>query len=75
MQLTKLSQKKMGTSGTIHHVQSGFLAAKLADLGLFQGNTVEVLYKAPFGDPLAVEVGGTVVSLRLEEADWITVEA
>ena len=45
----------------------------MADLGLFAGNEIEVIFKAPFGDPLAVSVGGTVVSLRLEEAEWITI--
>ena len=59
----------------IESVKGGFLAPKLADLGLFEGSDVSVLYRAPLGDPLAVEVQGTVVSLRLEEADWITVDA
>jgi len=72
---TKLSDIALGKSGTITKVADGFLAAKMADLGLFQGNTVSVLFRAPLGDPLAVSVGGTVVSLRLEEAAWITLES
>lgn len=70
-----LSQLPLGTPAMIESVKGGFLAPKLADLGLFEGSDVSVLYRAPLGDPLAVEVQGTVVSLRLEEADWITVDA
>lgn len=70
-----LSKLNIGEHGVIGTVKGGFLAPKLADLGLFEGSDVAILYKAPLGDPLAVEVQGTVVSLRREEADWITVEA
>jgi ferrous iron transport protein A len=70
-----LSQLPLGAHAMIQSVKGGFLAPKLADLGLFEGSDVAVLYRAPLGDPLAVEVQGTVVSLRREEADWITVEA
>lgn len=71
----KLSEVALGQTRIIKQVASGFLAAKMADLGLYQGNTVSVIFKAPFGDPLAVSVGGTVVSLRLDEAEWITLES
>lgn len=70
-----LSELNIGEQGIIGAVKGGFLAPKLADLGLFEGSDVAILYRAPLGDPLAVEVQGTVVSLRREEADWITVEA
>lgn len=71
----KLSEIALGQTRIIKKVNSGFLAAKMADLGLFQGNAVSVIFKAPLGDPLAVSVGGTVVSLRLDEAEWITLES
>jgi ferrous iron transport protein A len=71
----KLSEIALGQTRIIKHVTAGFLAAKMADLGLYQGNAVSVIFKAPLGDPLAVSVGGTIVSLRLDEAKWITVEA
>ncbi len=71
----KLSEIALGQPKIIKEVTSGFLAAKMADLGLYQGNEVSVIFKAPLGDPLAVSVGGTVVSLRLDEAEWITLES
>lgn len=73
MEESILSRVHLGKRGVITKVKSGFLAAKMADLGLFEGNEIEVIFKAPFGDPLAVAVGGTIVSLRLEEAEWITI--
>jgi ferrous iron transport protein A len=73
MEEAVLSKAHLGKRGVITKVKSGFLAAKMADLGLFEGNEIEVIFKAPLGDPLAVAVSGTVVSLRLEEAEWITI--
>lgn len=73
MEEAVLSKAHLGKRGVITQVRSGLLAAKMADLGLFAGNEIEVIFKAPLGDPLAVSVGGTVVSLRLEEAEWITI--
>jgi Fe2+ transport system protein FeoA len=70
----KLSEIAIGESARILEVDSGFLAAKMADLGLFQGNDVSVVFKAPFGDPMAVSVGGTMISLRMDEAQLISVE-
>ncbi len=70
----KLSEIAVGESARIMEVDSGFLAAKMADLGLFQGNDVAVIFKAPLGDPMAVSVGGTMISLRMDEAQLISVE-
>jgi len=36
---------------------------------------VKVLFKAPFGDPIAVDVDGYVLSLRKSEADLVQIEA
>jgi Fe2+ transport system protein FeoA len=42
-------------------------------MGLYQGQEVEVLFKAPFGDPIAVNINGYVLSLRLNEACLVEV--
>jgi Fe2+ transport system protein FeoA len=42
-------------------------------MGLYVGQEVEILFSAPFGDPIAVNVGGYVLSLRLNEAALIEV--
>ncbi len=43
-------------------------------MGVIEGKRLTVLYRAPLGDPLAVDVGGYVLSLRLDEAGLVDVE-
>jgi len=55
-------------------ISQGPFTSRLADMGLHDGSTVRVIYRAPFGDPLALEIGNFVLSLRKEEASFIQVE-
>jgi len=50
------------------------LKPKLLEMGLYPGKEVEVLFRAPFGDPIAVDVSGYTLSMRLSEANLIEVE-
>ena len=47
---------------------------KLIDMGLFPGKEIRLLFKAPFGDPIAIDVQGYTLSLRREEAALISIE-
>jgi len=49
-------------------------ARRLMDLGLVRGTTVEVIRRAPLGDPLEVRVRGFMLTLRSAEAENITVD-
>ncbi len=49
--------------------------SRLYALGLYPGVWVEVLHLAPFGDPLQVKVGNTLLSIRKKEASLVMVEA
>ena len=69
-----LSTCKIGQSGVIQQLEADVLTPKLVEMGLYAGNQVKVLFKAPFGDPIAVEVGDYVLSLRLEEAKLVILE-
>lgn len=69
-----LAQLHTGEKSKISAVANGDLHAKITELGLFSGKQVEVLFKAPFGDPIAVNIEGYVLSLRKEEADLVEVE-
>ncbi len=44
-------------------------------MGLVPGMTVKVIGKAPLRDPVALRIGGSTISLRNSEADYIEVEA
>jgi ferrous iron transport protein A len=47
---------------------------RLMALGLLPGMVLKLVRKAPLGDPLAIEFGGQVVSLRLSEAESLIVD-
>ena len=47
---------------------------RLMDLGLIRGTTVEVVRRAPLGDPIEVKLRGFMLTLRRSEAEHITVE-
>ena len=49
-------------------------ARRLMDLGLIRGTTVEMVRRAPLGDPMEVRVRGFMLTLRRAEAEHITVE-
>lgn len=40
------------------------VADRLLELGFDEGAEVELLHRAPLGDPIAIRVDGTVVALR-----------
>lgn len=48
---------------------------RLHEMGFDEGIPIEVIHYGPFGgDPLAVNVDGTIIALRRSEADRIDVE-
>lgn len=49
------------------------LAQRLAEFGLFAGETLEFLAVAPLGDPLEFRIGETRVTLRKAEAAAVEV--
>lgn len=71
----KLTQAEKGIDVKIQSIDGDELRSKLLELGLTSGSTLRVLYTAPFGDPIAVDVEGFVLSLRKSEADLIQVVA
>ena len=68
-----LATSKRGKIMNVLSVQNSAISAKLIEMGLYVGQEVEILFRAPFGDPIAVNVGGYVLSLRLNEASLIEV--
>lgn len=51
------------------------LESRLYALGLYPGVVVDVLRAAPFGDPLQLKVGHTLLSIRKQEAKLVMVES
>jgi len=68
-----LDQILMNKNVIITELIENALTPKLIEMGLYPGKQVRLLFKAPFGDPIAIDVGGYVLSLRLEEAALVLV--
>lgn len=62
-----------GDFALIEEVIEAELCLYCQDLGIFPGKTFQLLHKAPFGGPLAFQLGETVISLRKDEARLIKV--
>ncbi len=73
--MKKLSQCKQGDSVKIASVSgSGPLRRRLLDMGFMKGTVLEVIRYAPLKDPMEVEIRNTHISLRVKEAELITIE-
>lgn len=70
-----LDQLRPGQRGVIEQVRgSDALMQRLLEMGLLEGEPVELLTFAPLGDPLEIRVGDYRLSLRRSEAACIQVE-
>lgn len=49
------------------------ISPKLIELGMTKGQKIKAVFKAPFGDPIAYELNGNLISMRKEEAQQIEV--
>jgi len=64
-----LDQLNPGMSGTVAEIGGEpALMQRLAELGLLEGEVVEVLVRAPLGDPIEIRCGNSRLSLRRREA-------
>ena len=71
----KLNDFKIGESGVIIKVEGqGKLRRRLLDMGVTPGAHVELKKKAPLGDPLEINIRGYELTLRLTEAQLVTLE-
>ncbi len=59
----------------ITSIKSSPFASKLTEMGLTQGQFIKALFRAPFGDPIAYECNGNILSMRKEEAQFIEVKS
>ncbi|WP_027180523.1 FeoA family protein [Maridesulfovibrio bastinii] len=53
---------------------SGQLGRRIRDMGLVPGTEFKVVGRAPLQDPVALRMKGFTLTLRNNEADFITVE-
>lgn len=72
--MTKLADISVGRYTTVLDLKSSdLLRERMLALGLTRGASVEVIRKGPSGDPTVYGIRGTMIALRREEAELITV--
>jgi ferrous iron transport protein A len=70
MPTTSIRTLDCGQSGIISTIRAeSELGRRIRDMGLVPGTVVTVYVRAPLRDPVALKVGGTIVTLRNSEAD------
>ena len=72
--MSSLDQLRVGQRASIAEVQGNdALGQRLLEMGLLEGEEIEVLGFAPFGDPMEIRLGDYRLSLRRREAARIRV--
>ncbi|MEL6588843.1 MAG: FeoA family protein [Bacteroidota bacterium] len=69
-----LDSMKIGERGKIIRVNSEELQIALMKLGVLPGDQFWVSNVAPLGDPIAITINRTKVSLRRKDASFVIVE-
>ena len=70
-----LSQIANGGTVKVTNVSQSSLKVKLMEMGIVKGRKLTVMYRAPLGDPIAIDGDGYVLSLRKDEAVFVEVES
>lgn len=69
----KLSELKVGQKAIIVGFDTDEISIKLMEMGLIPGEKIHIEKFAPLGDPISIFVAGYNLSLRLDEADNISI--
>jgi Fe2+ transport system protein FeoA len=71
-----LDDLPVGQHATVRSLTAqGVLLQRLMQMGLLEGTDVELVRRAPGGDPIECRLLGYALSLRREEARQVEVEA
>lgn len=70
----RLSKLHKGESAIIDSFVDDIMKQKLLEMGFLPGDLVTIDRFAPLGCPIAIQVNGTVLGIRMDEADSIIVK-
>lgn len=69
-----LRELKLGQKATVAGIEAaGELGRRIRDMGLMPGAEIEIVGRAPLQDPVALRLKGFTLTLRNNEADYISV--
>jgi ferrous iron transport protein A len=75
MQKINMRQMHDNQSGIISSIKAnGEMGRRIREMGLVPGAKIQIQGRAPLYDPIAMRVMGCTLTLRNNEADYITVE-
>ena len=70
-----LADVKLNEKATVKALTAaGAARRRFLDLGIVRDTEIKPLFKSPFGDPVAFQIRGAVVALRLSDCKTILVE-
>ena len=69
-----VNNMQKGEKRTISQVNTDKIPIKLLELGCLPGNSIEIIEKAPFGDPIYLNINDSRLAIRKELAQYIEVE-
>jgi len=70
----KLSELRPGQSAIVSELcHEATVSGRLMEMGLIPGEVVEVIRRAPFGDPVEYRIRGVRISMRSTDAACVTV--
>jgi ferrous iron transport protein A len=73
--MISLDQLAIGQRGIVQRVVgNGAVVQRLFEMGLLEGETVEVIAQAPLGGPLEIRLGDYRLSLRRSEAAQVIMQ-
>lgn len=70
----KLHELKAGQKAVIRYLDMEHLPMKVVEMGCFPGSEVELILKAPLGDPYYLRVDGMPLCMRRDMAMQVDVE-
>jgi len=63
-----------GESAEVEYLlNTGVIKRRLQDLGLVEGTNVVCLQKSPYGNPVAYQIRGAVIALRVADASMVII--
>jgi ferrous iron transport protein A len=68
------TELQIGQSARITEIADGYISKKLMEMGCIPGTRIELEFRSPGGDPIALNIDGYVLGLRVSEAEFIHVE-
>ena len=69
----RLSDCKIGEELKVNTIEDGDIAPKLIEMGLTENLITKIIFIAPLGDPIALDINGFILSIRKSEAKHILV--